>query len=66
MVLKGTYISVEAFHLFRYQDEQVYRFNTRRVDDLTRFAFVLQRVAGKCLTYRKLIGKDNVLGIPIR
>lgn len=64
--LSGTYISVQAFHLFRYLDEQVYRFNTRKVDDLTRFAFVLQRVSGKRLTYRKLIGKDNILGVAIR
>jgi transposase-like protein len=27
--LKGTYISVEPFHLFRYLDEQVFRYNNR-------------------------------------
>jgi transposase-like protein len=41
--LKGTYISVEPFHLFRYIDEQVYRFNTRTITDLGRFALVLRR-----------------------
>ena len=27
--LRGTYVSVEPFHLFRYLDEQVFRFNNR-------------------------------------
>ena len=27
--IKGTYVSVEPFHLFRYLDEQSFRFNTR-------------------------------------
>ena len=28
--IKGTYVHVEPFHLFRYLDEQTYRFNERR------------------------------------
>jgi transposase-like protein len=28
--LKGTYVSVEPFHLFRYLDEQMFRFNNRQ------------------------------------
>src|SRR6266576_3098651 len=43
--LKGTYISVEPFHLFRYLDEQVYRFNLRDLHDFERFGLVLQAVA---------------------
>mgnify|MGYP003694126077 CR=1 FL=1 len=35
--LKGTYVSVEPFHLFRYLDEQVYRFNNRKLNDAGRF-----------------------------
>jgi hypothetical protein len=31
-MLNGTYVSVEPFHLFRYLDEQVYRFDNRGVD----------------------------------
>ncbi|MGH7490342.1 MAG: IS1595 family transposase, partial [bacterium] len=31
--LKGTYVSVEPFHLFRYLDEEVFRFNNRKVTD---------------------------------
>jgi hypothetical protein len=27
--LKGTYVNVEPFHLFRYLDEQAFRFNLR-------------------------------------
>jgi ISXO2 transposase-like protein len=34
--LKGTYVSVEPFHLFRYADEQALRFNSRKVSDGTR------------------------------
>jgi transposase-like protein len=28
--LKGTYVSVEPFHLFRYLDEQAFRYNSAR------------------------------------
>jgi hypothetical protein len=34
--LKGTYISVEPFHLGRYVDEQVFRFNERKGSDSDR------------------------------
>jgi transposase-like protein len=57
--LKGTYISVEPFHLFRYLDEQVYRFNRRKANDYTRFAWLLGAVAGKRLTYARLTGKSR-------
>jgi len=36
--LKGTYVSVEPFHLFRYLDEQAFRFNNRKASDWARFA----------------------------
>jgi transposase-like protein len=39
--LKGTYVSVEPFHLFRYLDEQVFRFNLRDGSDSDRFKTVL-------------------------
>jgi transposase-like protein len=54
--LRGTYVSVEPFHLFRYLDEQTFRFNERKGTDSTRFADVIRRVAGKRLMYRELIG----------
>lgn len=52
--LKGTYVSVEPFHLERYVDEQVFRFNERKGSDADRFRAALQRVSGKRLTYREL------------
>lgn len=57
--LKGTYISVMPFHLFRYLDEQAFRFNNRAMKDFGRFALVLQSVAGKRLDYATLIGEAN-------
>jgi transposase-like protein len=38
--IKGTYVSVEPFHLFRYLDEQAFRFNARKTDDGSRFLAV--------------------------
>ncbi len=36
--LNGTYVSVEPFHLFRFLDEQAYRYNNRKdADDFDRF-----------------------------
>jgi transposase-like protein len=60
--LKGTYISVEPFHLFRYLDEQVYRYNNRGnketpVNDEERFQQALSQVAGKRLTFAEVTGK---------
>jgi hypothetical protein len=56
-MLKGTYVSVEPFHLFRYLDEQVLRFNTRKMSDADRFKAMTARVVGKRLTYAELIGQ---------
>jgi transposase-like protein len=58
--LKGTYVSVEPFHLFRYLDEQAFRFNNRKTDDGSRFVETLAGVIGKRLTYRHLTGKDEL------
>ncbi len=57
--LRGTYVAVEPFHLFRYLDEQALRFNTRKMKDGDRFQKVLQSVKGRRLTYKKLIGEDR-------
>lgn len=58
--LKGTYVSVEPFHLFRYLDEQSFRFNERKNEDgdAGRFEEILGDVVGKRLTYKQLIGDD--------
>jgi len=57
--LHGTYVSVEPFHLFRYLDEQAYRFNERFGTDLDRFRRALARVTGRRVTYDHLTGKDH-------
>jgi transposase-like protein len=60
--LHGTYVSVEPFHLFRYLDEQCFRYNNRAtkdrpLNDGDRFELLLSQVAGKRLTYSELTGK---------
>jgi transposase-like protein len=56
--LHGTYVSVEPFHLFRYIDEQAFRFNNRKgMDDADRFDAVVKQIVGKRLTYAELTGK---------
>ena len=54
--LHGTYVSVEPFHLFRYLDEQAFRFNQRELTDSERFIQVCGNLVGRRLTYRQLIG----------
>lgn len=54
--LGGTYVSVEPFHLFRYLDEQVFRFNTRKDSDADRFSKTIGKVSAKRLTYKTLTG----------
>jgi transposase-like protein len=55
-MIKGTYVSVEPFHLFRYLDEEAFRFNNRKVSDGDRFVKVLESIEGKHLNYQELIG----------
>ncbi len=58
--INGTYVSVEPFHLFRYLDEQSFRYNNRLdMDDSDRFIAVMKQVVGKRLTYRELTGKQE-------
>ena len=63
--LHGTYVSIEPFHLFRYVDEQAFRFNNRKneygnpISDAARFAEAMSRVAGHRLTYSQLTGKSE-------
>lgn len=54
--IKGTYVSVEPFHLQKYVEEQVFRFNERKENDQTRFLTALNSVNGKRLTYSDLTG----------
>jgi len=62
--LKGTYVCVEPFHLERYVDEQVFRYNNRAtkdnpLNDSDRFLLALSQIANKRLTYEQLTGKDG-------
>src|SRR5579863_5840539 len=54
--IRGTYVSVEPYHLFRYVDEQAFRFNNRKLTDSERFDIVMGQIVGKRLTYDQLIG----------
>lgn len=56
--INGTYVSIEPFHLFRYLDEQAFRFNNRKGSDAMRFALALKGILGKRLTYTGLTGKE--------
>ena len=56
--VKGTYVSVEPFHLFRYLDEQSFRFNNRRMTDGERFSMAVDGIAGKRLTFDQLTRKE--------
>jgi transposase-like protein len=53
--INGTYVSVEPYHLFRYVDEQVYRFNHRKETDAERFMGALSQIAGRRLTWNQLM-----------
>jgi transposase-like protein len=51
---KGTYFSIEPFHLFRYLDEQAFRFNNREDNDGERFLKAVSGIVGRRLTYKGL------------
>jgi transposase-like protein len=58
--LHGTYVSVEPFHLYRYLDEQMFRFNNRKdMNDSQRFALAMSQIGGKRITYSQLTGKND-------
>ncbi|MCE0499214.1 MAG: IS1595 family transposase [Methylacidiphilales bacterium] len=57
--IKGTYVNVEPFHLFRYLDEQAFRFNEREDTDSGRFMKAVSGIIGKSLSYVELIGKGG-------
>jgi transposase-like protein len=64
--ISGTYVSVEPFHLFRYLDEQSFRFNNRGtqknpITDGDRFEMAVKQIVGKRLTFEQLTGKDRAI-----
>lgn len=62
--INGTYVSIEPFHLFRYLDEQSFRYNNRKDDsgepvgDAGRFDLAVRQIVGKRLTWDVLTGKE--------
>ena len=59
--IKGTYVSVEPFHLNRYLDEQMFRYNNRLdMNDGDRFDLAVRQIVGKRLTYKALTGADSL------
>jgi transposase-like protein len=62
--ISGTYVSVEPFHLFRYLDEQMFRFNNRKdLDDKGRFDLTVSQLVGKRLTFAQLTGKTGEISV---
>jgi len=55
--ISGTYVSVEPFHLFRYLDEQAFRYNNRKATDAERFSATVEGIVGRRLTYEQVTGK---------
>jgi transposase-like protein len=58
----GTYVAVEPFHLFRYVDEQAFRYNNRAtkdnpMTDADRFSWAVSQIVGKRLTFAEVTGK---------
>lgn len=56
--LGGTYVRVRPFHLFRYLDEQAYRYNKREWDTLGRVTGALGKAEGRRVTWKQLTGKE--------
>jgi len=61
--INGTYVSVEPFHLFRYLDEQCFRFNNRKMSDGERFSLAVSGIVGKRITFGQLTGKTAELNV---
>jgi transposase-like protein len=65
-MLRSTYVAVAPFHLFRYLDEEAWRFNERGTNDGGRFGRIMRGVTGRRITYRQLCAIDDCgfMGIP--
>ena len=58
--LNGTYVSVEPYHLYRYLDEQAFRYNNRKdMKDFDRFRLATSQIVGPRLTYAEVSGKTH-------
>jgi len=53
-------VSVEPFHLFRYVDEQAFRYNNRKgMNDSDRFDLAVRQIIGRRLTWAEVTGKQS-------
>jgi len=57
--IKGTHVSIEPWHLFRYLDEECFRFNNRTFNDGQRFDIATRAIVGKRLTFAEVTGKSK-------
>jgi hypothetical protein len=62
--LSGTYVAVEPFHLNRYLDEAMFRYNNRAtkdnpLNDSDRFDLAVRQIVGKRLAYAELTDKES-------
>lgn len=64
--LGGTYVSVRPFHLFRYLDEQAFRYNRRDGQDVERLVGALAGAEGKRVTWKELTGRTTPDPEPVR
>jgi uncharacterized membrane protein len=56
--IKGTYVSVEPYHLFRYLNEQAFRYNNRKeMNDSDRFDLAVRHIVNRRLTWAQVTGK---------
>ncbi len=56
-LIKGTYVNIEPFHLFRYIDEHAFRFNEHKDTYRVSFKKAISAIIGKELTCAQLTGK---------
>ncbi len=58
--MSSTYVSVEPFHLFRYLDEQSFRYHNREgMKDRDRLVKAMNDIVGRRLTYNELTGEGT-------
>jgi ISXO2-like transposase domain len=57
--ISGTYVSVEPFHLFRYLNEQSFRYNNRSLGHDGADSRVVSQIVGKRLTWGHLTDKAD-------
>ena len=58
--ITGIYHQVSPKHLHRYCNEYAYRFNNRGLPGIVKFDTAVLQADGRRLTYRRLIGKDQI------